>query len=187
MQAARGATLSESLEPSTDAAHAPATTAGNRTHVGLLLGVAVTLYVVDQVTKHLANEHLGPTPTHLVGSLLKLDLVHNPGAAFGIAGGATVLFSVIAVVVVVVIARTARTLRSTPWAVALGLLVGGAIGNLTDRVFREPGIFRGRVVDFLELPHWPVFNVADMGITCAAVLMALLAFRGVHPDGAPRE
>jgi signal peptidase II len=177
VQAARGATLSESLQPATTRA---------RTHVGLLVGVAVALYVVDQITKYLASHHLGPTPKHLVGSLLTLDLVRNPGAAFGIAGGATALFSLIAVVVVVAIARTARTLRSTPWAVALGLLVGGALGNLTDRIFREPGIFRGRVVDFLELPHWPVFNVADMGITCAAVLMALLAFRGVHPDGAPR-
>lgn len=148
--------------------------------------MALALYLLDQLTKYLATRHLDSTPRRLVGSLLQLELVRNPGAAFGIAGGATVLFSLIAVVVVVVIARTARTLRSTPWALAFGLLVGGALGNLTDRVFREPGIFRGRVVDFLEVPHWPVFNVADMGITCAAVLMAVLSFRGVHPDGVAR-
>jgi signal peptidase II len=90
------------------------------------------------------------------------------------------------VAVVAVIARTARTLRSTPWAVALGLLLGGAVGNLTDRIVRSPGVLRGRVVDFLELPHWPVFNVADMGITCAAVLIALLTLRGETPDGERR-
>ena len=128
----------------------------------------------------------GRGPVDVLGPLLRLELVHNPGAAFGIAGGATALFSLIALAVVVVIARTARRLRSTPWAVALGLLLGGAVGNLTDRILREPAIFRGRVVDFLELPHWPVFNVADMGITCSAVLIALLSLRGEMPDGVRR-
>jgi signal peptidase II len=139
------------------------------------------------VTKAVAAAQLaGRGPVEVLGPLLRLDLVHNPGAAFGIAGGATALFSVIAVAVVVVIARTARTLRSTPWAVALGLLLGGAVGNLTDRLLREPGVLRGRVVDFLELPHWPVFNVADMGISCAAVLIALLTLRGETPEGGRR-
>jgi signal peptidase II len=160
---------------------------GRRTQVRLLVAVSAAVYALDQATKVLADAKLGGRgPVEVLGPLLKLDLVHNPGAAFGIAGGATILFSLIAVAVVAVIVRTARTLRSTPWAVALGLLLGGAVGNLTDRVVREPGVLRGRVVDFLELPHWPVFNVADMGITCAAVLIALLTLRGETPEGQRR-
>lgn len=182
MQAARGTTLSE---PDPAEPLEVADTRG-RSPVAILLLVSVLVYLIDQVTKVIANNTLDDGSRELVGSLLKLQLVHNPGAAFGIAGGATALFSLIAVAVMVVIARTARTLRSTPWAVALGLLLGGAVGNLTDRILREPGFLRGRVVDFLELPHWPVFNVADMAITCAAVLMALLSLRGLGPDGGRR-
>ena len=85
--------------------------------------------------------------------------------------------------VVVVILRLSRRLRSTPWAVALGLVLGGAVGNLVDRIFRAPGLGRGHVVDFLELPHWPVFNLADSAIVTAAVLMVLLSARGLSYDG----
>jgi signal peptidase II len=89
----------------------------------------------------------------------------------------------VALVVVAVIARVARRLRSLPWAVALGMLLGGALGNLTDRVFRSPGPLTGHVVDFLELPHWPVFNLADSAIVVASALMVGLSFRGLHLDG----
>ncbi|WP_331272146.1 signal peptidase II [Motilibacter aurantiacus] len=153
----------------------------------LALGlVALGVYTVDQVTKALAKSQLeGREPVQVAGDLLQLRLVLNPGAAFGIAGGATVLFTLVAAVVAVVIIRMARTLQSVPWAIALGLLLGGALGNLTDRLLRAPGVFRGHVVDFLELPNWPVFNVADMAICSAAALLVLLSLRGVEPTGAP--
>jgi signal peptidase II len=124
----------------------------------------------------------------VLGGLLYLTQWRNVGAAFSFAEGATVLFSLIAVAVAVVIVRTARRLYSTGWAVVLGLVLGGAVGNLMDRIFRDPGFLRGGVVDFLSLfaPDgrvWPVFNVADSAIVCGGVLGALLALRGVEFDG----
>ena len=110
------------------------------------------------------------------------------GAAFSFAEGATILFSLIAVVVAVVIVRSARRMFSTGWAVALGLVLGGALGNLIDRIFRDPGFLRGGVVDFLSVlaPDgrvWPVFNVADSAIVCGGILGAFLALRGIEFDG----
>jgi signal peptidase II len=93
------------------------------------------------------------------------------------------VFTVIAAVVIVYILRTARKLRSLPWAITLGLLLGGATGNLSDRIFRSPGLFRGDVVDWIELPHWPVFNLADSAIVCGGVLAVLLAILGLRMDG----
>jgi len=118
-----------------------------------------------------------------VGSLLQLHLTNNPGAAFSIATNATWLLTIIAAVVIVATIFFARRLRSKPWACALGLLIGGALGNLTDRFVRAPGGGRGHVVDFLELPHWPIFNVADCCVVTAACLIALLAFLGIGIDG----
>ena len=124
----------------------------------------------------------------LLGGLLYLTHLRNVGAAFSFAEGFTILFTVIAVVVAVVIVRTARRLYSTGWAVALGLVLGGAVGNLIDRLFRDPGFLRGGVVDFLSVfgPDgrvWPVFNVADSAIVCGGILGALLALRGIDFDG----
>jgi signal peptidase II len=95
---------------------------------------------------------------------------------------------VIAIAVVVVIIRIARRLRSTAWAIALGLVLGGAVGNLLDRIFRSPGFLRGHVVDFISLfgpdgQHFAVFNVADSGITCGAVVLVLTALLGIEMDG----
>jgi signal peptidase II len=98
----------------------------------------------------------------------------------------TVVFTAVAVVVIVAILRMARRLYSLPWAIALGGLLGGALGNLTDRIFRSPGVFRGHVVDFIELPNWPVFNVADSAIVGAGILMFALAARGIPVEGRPR-
>lgn len=147
--------------------------------------MALGVLVLDLLTKLLAVRELsGQEPVELVGGVLTLRLVRNPGAAFGMAQGLTVVLTAIAVVVVVVILRMARRLRSTWWAVALGLVLGGAVGNLVDRLFRAPGPGRGHVVDFLELPRWPVFNLADSAIVAAAVLMVVLSARGV-PHGDP--
>jgi signal peptidase II len=124
----------------------------------------------------------------LLGGLLYLTQLRNTGAAFTFAEGFTVLFTLIAVAVSVIIVRTARRLYSTGWAVALGLVLGGAVGNLIDRVFRDPGFLRGGVVDFLSVfgPDgrvWPVFNVADSAIVCGGILGAAMALRGIEFDG----
>lgn len=156
--------------------------------VGTLVLVASLVLVADLASKIAAVARLeGETPVELAGGLLTLRVIRNPGAAFGLAEGFTVLFTCVAVGVAVAILRTARRLVSRPWAVSLGLLLGGALGNLVDRVFRDPGPLRGHVVDFLELPHWPVFNVADSAIVCGGVLAVLLAGRGVHLDGTRGE
>jgi len=146
--------------------------------------VAVPVYVADQLTKAWASANLQPDqPRALVGSLLQLNLTRNSGAAFSIGTGATWILTAIACSVVVFVIVTARRLGSRGWALALGLLLGGSLGNLTDRMFRAPGPGRGQVVDFLQLPHYPIFNIADSAIVTAAVLIAVMAFRGVGIDG----
>ena len=140
--------------------------------------------MVDQLTKVWAVAVLEPRErTPLLGDLLGLQLVRNPGAALSIATGMTWVLTVVAVAVVVVIVRTSRRIGSAGWAVALGLLLGGALGNLVDRMLREPGPFRGHVIDFLAYGRLFVGNVADIAIVVAAVLVVWLTARGVHVDG----
>jgi signal peptidase II len=147
--------------------------------------VAITAYVVDLVTKSLAVAHLtAQRPVDVVDGLLRLDLVRNPGAAFSTGTSYTILLTVIALIAAGVVIRFGRRLGDRTWAVALGLLLAGVCGNLTDRIFREPGVMRGHVVDFLELPHWPVFNVADMLIDAAVVLIIVQTWRGIRITGA---
>lgn len=158
--------------------------AGNRRNFMLVVLIGVVWVAVDQITKVWAVHALsGAAPVPLVGELLQLRLVYNPGAAFSLGTGSTWVFTVLASVVVVVLLWQARHLGSTGWTWALGLLLGGAAGNLIDRLVRAPGFGQGHVVDFLALPSFPVFNVADMGITAAAVLIAVLALRGIGLDG----
>ena len=159
-----------------------------RTRLLLLLAAAVLL--VDLVTKLVvvATHRAGRGHPRCSAGALYLTQLRNIGAAFSFAEGFTVVFSLVAVVVAVVIVRTARRLFSTGWAVALGLVLGGAVGNLIDRVFRDPGFLRGGVVDFLSVfgpdgEVWPVFNVADSAIVCGGILGALLALRGIEFDG----
>ncbi len=128
--------------------------------------------------------HSASAPIWLLGGFLKLCESRNPGAAFSIGGPSeTIVFTAIAVGVIIFIVRASRRIFSLAWAVALGLLLGGAMGNLGDRIFRAPGLFRGWVVDWIELPHWPVFNLADSSIVCGGVLMVLIAARGIRIDG----
>jgi signal peptidase II len=177
VQTARGKTLSPA-EPDP-----PDPPRGGR--IWVVLGIAVFVIAADAISKAIAVAKISPdAPIHLVGSLLQLTLARNQGAAFNLGGTSmTIVFTLIAAGVVVYILRTARTLRSVGWAVALGLLLGGATGNLLDRIFRAPGVFRGAVVDWIELPHWPVFNLADSAICCGGVLIAILALRGIRFDG----
>jgi signal peptidase II len=119
----------------------------------------------------------------LLGGFLHILVDRNSGAAFSVGPSLTILYSAIAITVIVVILRTSRRIRSLPWAITLGLLLGGATGNLVDRIFRWPGPFRGWVVDWIQLPHWPVFNLADSAIVCGGILAVLLSARGMHLDG----
>ena len=178
--------------PATPDSTAPdgATTARpRRSRARLLLALAAAVLALDLATKLLvvARIELGEN-IRTLGGAVYLTHARNTGAAFSFAEGATVVFTLIAVAVVVVIVRSARRLFSTGWAVALGLVLGGAIGNLVDRVFREPGFLRGGVVDFISVfgpdgVHYPIFNLADSAIVCGGVLGAVLAFRGIEFDG----
>jgi signal peptidase II len=158
---------------------------GRPRRIRLLLAVAAGIFGVDLVTKTIVVATLSDrAPIRLLGGLLTLRVLRNSGAAFSIGTSMTAVFTLIAVVVIVSILRTARRLRSLAWAVTLGLLLGGATGNLGDRLFRSPGPLRGHVVDWIELPHWPVFNVADSAIVCGGILAVLIAARGIRLDGA---
>ena len=177
MQAASGASLTDPADPPESAVRRPR-------RLGLLLVVAAVVLAADAIPKAVAvAEVTGRAAVGLLDGLLHLALVRNAGAAFGLGGGATVLFTLVAVAVVVVIARTAPRLRSLPWAVTLGLLLGGAAGNLADRLLRDPGPLRGRVIDWIQLPHWPVFNLADAAIVSGGVLAVLLSGKGIGVDG----
>ncbi|MET9624914.1 MULTISPECIES: signal peptidase II [unclassified Streptomyces] len=167
-----------------DEAAAPAELPKGRRKIVALLVVALVAYLVDLGSKMLVVAKLeGHEPIRVVGDLLKFDAIRNPGAAFGMGEAFTIIFTCIAAVVIVVIIRLARKLYSTAWAIALGLLLGGALGNLTDRIFRAPGVFEGAVVDFIAPAHFAVFNLADSAIVCGGFLIVILSFRGLDPDG----
>ena len=149
--------------------------------------LAVTGYVLDQVTKALALANLDPLhPPVLLGGLVTLQLVRNPGAAFSMGENLTILLTCIAIAAFTFVAvYLIPRVRHRGWAVAEGFLLAGILGNLTDRLFREPGPFRGHVIDFIQLPYFAIFNVADMCITFAAVLIIwLVAIKQVDLDGA---
>ncbi len=129
----------------------------------------------------------GKEPVEVLGGAVTFVVSRNSGAAFSFAEGATVLFTLIAVAVAVVIVRSMRRLASSGWAVSLGLLLGGAVGNLLDRLLRAPGVGRGAVVDFISVPHFASFNVADSGITVGAALALLLSLKGIELDGPRRQ
>jgi signal peptidase II len=168
---------------------APTTATAGPTRVALLSVIAAVVLAVDVVTKVLAVAQLeGRPPVELLGGLVYLQLVRNPGAAFSLATGYTWVLTIVAIAVVVVIVRVARRLRSPGWAIALGLVLGGALGNLGDRLFRAPGPLQGHVVDMVSLlaPDgrvWPVFNAADSSIVCGGILLVLLALTGRELDG----
>jgi signal peptidase II len=152
----------------------------------VLAAVAAFVLAADIITKAIVVAHLRPDqPVHLLGNVLEFWLTRNPGAAFSVGTGETAVFTVIAFGVIVYIARTARKLYSAGWAIALGLLLGGAMGNLGDRIFRAPGLFRGYVVDWIGVVprYYPIFNLADSAIVCGGILTVVLAMRGYHLDG----
>jgi signal peptidase II len=183
MQAARGASLTGDAHDQSDGQ--PTRHRGSRARLlTLFAGVALTAYAVDIASKIIAVDRLSDRPdVKIVGDLLVLHLVRNPGAAVSTGTGYTEILTCLAIAAVLVILYVARRVGSAGWAVALGLLLAGVGGNLTDRLVREPGPLRGHVIDFFMLPHWPVFNVADMCIDAAAVLILVQVYRGVRVDG----
>lgn len=161
----------------------------SRSLIAVLVAIVLVGYAADQGTKAWVVSRLDlGVPQDFIPGFIRLLRVNNPGAAFSIATNATWVLTLIAVVVICATVFIARRLRSRGWAVALGLLIAGALGNLTDRFVREPGGGHGHVVDFLQFEHFPVidfpiFNVADICITTAAALICVLAFRGIGVDG----
>ncbi|HEY0470384.1 MAG TPA: signal peptidase II [Kribbella sp.] len=150
----------------------------------LFAAVGLVVLGLDQLTKALALHGLTPgEPVNVIGSLLKFNLIRNPGAAFSLGTSYTPVISAIQIVVAVGVVWLSRRLGSVGWAVAFGFLFGGAVGNIVDRIFRAPSPFHGHVVDFLQTPHWAIFNVADMAVTSAAALLVIQTLRGVHLDG----
>jgi signal peptidase II len=169
---------------SDDVLESPTAVTGNRHLVRVTFGVALAVVVLDQLSKYLVVTHLkDQPPVKILGSWLQFEYLRNSGAAYSFGTSFTFVFTAIAVAVVVVIVRTSRKLGSLGWAIALGGLLGGAVGNLIDRLFRDPGILRGHVVDFISVPHFAIFNLADSAIVCSAVLMVILALRGIEIDG----
>lgn len=149
-----------------------------------LLAVALTVVGLDLLTKTLAVELLEPgVAVQVIGDNVELWLVRNSGAAFSMASGYTWILSIIALVVVVVIVRYSGRLRSAWWVLGLGMVLGGAIGNLIDRIFRAPQPLQGHVVDFVKVGWWPVFNVADSAVVCGAILLVVLSALGYDYDG----
>ena len=148
--------------------------------------VAVAGLTADLVTKIIAVTQLEPLASvRLLGGLLTLRLIRNPGAAFSQGQRFTYVFAVAGIVVLTfVIIKLVPRIGHPAWAVAIGLLCAGVAGNLTDRLFRPPGVLRGHVIDFLELPYWPIFNVADMCITAAAIMIIFLSVvKGISITG----
>lgn len=178
----------EETTPRTDPPTPPVPVPARR--VALFAIAAVVALLLDVVSKLLVVAKLpeGHDPVRVLGGAIYLDQTRNSGAAFSLGTGFTVILTAVALAVVVVIVRTASRMRSTGWALALGLVLGGALGNLGDRLFRAPGVGRGHVVDWISAfgpngAHWPIFNLADSAIVCGAVLAAVLALLGIDIDG----
>jgi signal peptidase II len=161
---------------------------GRKRRLRLLLAVAAVVLLVDIVTKVLAVNLLTPgRPVQIVGDTITWTLVRNSGAAFSMATGYTWVLTLVATGVVVGIFWMGRRLVSPWWALGLGMILGGALGNLVDRFFRSPAPLRGHVVDFLSVGWWPVFNVADSAVVGGAVLLVVLSVFGYDFDTETRR
>lgn len=147
-----------------------------------LLSVAWFIWILDVATKAWAVNQLSKRDSvKVLGSFFQLTYVTNSGAAFSFAPNATLLLSLFGVLVLVFIIYFAPKVDSRGWSVVLGLVMGGILGNITDRIFREPGFLRGHVIDWMQLPHWPIFNLADSAIVVAAGISMILTARNISP------
>ena len=156
-----------------------------------LLITALIVVLLDLATKIWAVARLENQPEiKVIGEFLKFSFVRNPGAAFSFGTSITWVFTLIAIAVSITILVASKSVTNRPWAIALGGLLGGAVGNLIDRIFRSPEVFQGHVVDFISLPNYPMFNIADSAVVLSAITMAVLSFRGVDyqtPDAIPEN
>jgi signal peptidase II len=151
-------------------------------HWQRLYFVAALIWALDFSTKVWALNSVSPVkPTPIIGTFLQLRLVFNPGAAFSVGTSVTFIFTILSAAAVAGIAYYAIKIINRWWSLVLGLALGGILGNLTDRIFREPSLFNGHVIDWIELPRWPVFNIADMAIVCGAVLSVVLITKEIPP------
>lgn len=141
------------------------------------LAVAAVIVVLDQLTKIWAVSALSDGPVEVIGTLLQFRLTRNPGGAFSLLTGLTPVLALLAGVMVVYIVRTTRRTSDAVMAYSLGLVLGGAVGNLVDRMVRSPGVLRGEVVDFIKVPNWPTFNIADCAITVGVILIAIRGWK----------
>lgn len=157
--------------------------------VAVLAAAAAVAIGLDLITKEIALTHLGDgSAVRILGGAIYFDLTRNSGAAFSIGSDFTFIFAIIAMAVMTGIILVARRLRSVAWAISLGLIFGGAAGNLVDRLFRAPGPLHGHVVDFISVfapagRYFPIFNVADSALFCGVVLAIYLEFTGRRRDG----
>lgn len=173
----------------TDLTADPDSTSQRPRRTTVLLLIAAVGFIVDLASKILVVETLsGADPIRLLGGAVYLTLARNPGAAFSMGEDMTIVFTFVVMIVIVAIAAIARKVRSGWWATSLGLILGGALGNLVDRLFRHPGPLRGAVVDFISVfDPWgrvfPIFNAADSCIVIGGILAVILAFAGIELDG----
>ena len=142
---------------------------------------AWTIWLFDFATKHWAISAFDSQPQKILGDLLSFTLVRNSGAAFSFATGFSIFFALLALAVVVAVVYYAKQITSSGWQLTVGLLLGGVLGNLTDRIFREPGWLSGHVIDWIQIPNWPVFNLADCAIVTAAAISFALTLRNIPP------
>lgn len=172
-----------STAPHNPAPHNPAPHYFRRGPVVMLV-IAALIVAVDQIAKVLAVANLEDSrPIELIGDTVRLVLLRNPGAAFSMGTEFTVVLSIVATVVVAGLLWFSRRVHSRWWAWGLGLILGGAAGNLVDRYFRAPGILQGHVVDYMAVGWWPVFNVADASLVTGVIVVAVAVFRNVDFDG----
>jgi signal peptidase II len=144
--------------------------------------IAWVVWLFDLGTKVWAVNVLSSRANvEVLGSFLQLTFVRNSGAAFSIGAGKTIIFTLFALSVLIIITRYAARITSMAWAVVCGLVLGGIVGNLTDRIFREPSFLQGHVIDWIQIPNWPVFNIADSAIVIAAGLAIILTIRNISP------
>jgi signal peptidase II len=189
LQTAGGATLSEDTQPGTAEGPGPTTPEKKKPvrRIGLMIAallIAAFAIGLDQWTKNLAESNLDPSdPVRLLGGLVYLDLTWNSGAAFSLGTDYTWIFTTVASAVVVFLIVLSSRIVYPVWSIAIGLVLGGAAGNLLDRYFREPGFPNGHVVDFISVfkpdaQAFPIFNIADSALCCGVVLIVLLELTG---------
>jgi len=156
-----------------------------------LLVTALIVVLLDLVTKVWAVARLeNQSDIKVLGEFLKFSFVRNPGAAFSFGTSVTWVFTLMAIAVSIAILLISRNVTNKPWAIALGGLLGGAVGNLIDRIFRSPEVFQGHVVDFISIPNYPMFNISDSAVVLSAIAMVILSFRGVEyqtPNALPTK